>query len=757
LQSRMSKIDELMARMTVDEKIGQLNLVGYGAVDTGSVKSANVSRKIAAGKAGGLFGTHDPVEAMRMQKIAVEKTRLGIPLLFGLDVIHGHKTVFPIPLGLACSWNMDLIRQSARIAAVEATAEGVNWAFSPMVDISRDPRWGRVSEGAGEDPFLGSRIATAMVEGLQDGDLGRNDTLMACVKHLGLYGAVEAGREYNSVDMSLVRMHEDYLPPYKAAIDAGCGSVMTAFNDINGIPAAANKYLLLDLLRGQWGFDGLVVTDYTAINEMVEHGVGDLKTASALALEAGTDMDMVGESFLLTLKKSLRERRISEDQITRACRRILEAKEKLGLLDDPYRYIDPHRAATNVMTREHRAFARRTIAESCVLLKNSKNILPLKKNARIALIGPLAHNHHNMLGNWSIAADSGQSVSILEGIRNVAGDTLTMHYARGSNITNNKDIVARANFKTKRVINDPRPAHVLIDEALAAVQDADIIVAVVGEAQEMSGECASRADIGIPEDQKDLLKALKRIGKPLVLVTISGRPLTLAWELENADAILHIWFGGTETGNGVADLLFGTVNPSGKLTMTFPRHVGQVPIYYNHRRTGRPLAEGKDFEKFKSCYIDIPNSPQYPFGYGLSYTSFQYGPVETNKARLSGDDDLLIATATITNTGKRTGKETVQMYITDPVASMTRPVKLLRGFDKVLLDPGETTHVNFVISTKDLTFCNSAGEPVWEAGEFLIHIGPNSSDTQYARVFWDKNESGCPNGAQESNARRSVS
>ncbi len=737
----MSFVDRLLLQMTLEEKIGQLNLVSYGKVDTGTVRSVGVAKKIAAAQAGGLFGTHDPAEARAMQTIAVEQTRLSIPLLFGLDVIHGHKTIFPIPLALSCSWNLELIRKTARIAAIEATAEGVNWAFSPMVDIARDPRWGRVSEGAGEDTYLGSQVARAMVEGLQGDDLKRNDTMMACVKHLGLYGAVEAGREYNSVDMSPVRMLEDYLPPYKAALDAGAGSVMTAFNDINGVPATPHPEILNDLLRKRWGFDGLVVTDYTAINEMVEHGMGDLHDVSAVALNAGVDMDMVGEGFLETLQQSLDAGHISETQIDMACRRILLAKEKLGLFDDPYLYFSDERAKSRILKPEHRAFARETIAESCVLLKNDGNILPLDRSAKIALVGPLADDTLNMPGNWSIAADSDDCISIRQGMRNVAGPDARIAYARGSNITDDPRVIAAVNYRIERVVNDPRPAVDMIDEALRIAKDADVVVAVVGEAQEMSGECASRADIGIPEEQRDLLQALRKTGKPLVLVTISGRPLTLAWEHENADAILHMWFAGTEAGNGVADVLFGGANPSGKLTMTFPRHVGQVPIYYNHRRTGRPLSPGLEFEKFKSCYIDVPNTPQYPFGHGLSYTSFEYGPVELDKTSLNGERDVLHARATVTNTGAKTGKEIVQLYLTDPVASMTRPVKVLRGFEKIELAPGQSQQVGFTITVGDLKFYDLSGAEIWESGEFIVHIGASSVSTQSASVIWAKDAS----------------
>lgn len=735
------RIDELLLEMSLEEKIGQLNLVAYGETDTGTEKTQDVEGKIAAGQVGGIFGTYNLDEMERLQTLAVEQSRLGIPLLFGLDVIHGHKTVFPIPLALACSWNMDLIARTARIAAIEATADGIAWAFSPMVDISRDPRWGRVAEGAGEDAWLGSRIARVMVEALQGSDLRRVDTLMACVKHFGLYGAVEAGREYNTVDMSPVRMYEDYLPPYRAAIEAGVGSVMTAFNDINGIPATASEELFMRILREEWGFRGLTVTDYTAIAEMIDHGIGDLQTASRLALNAGVDMDMVSEGFLGTLETSLRENHVSETRINEACRRVLEAKEKLGLLDEPFRYIDRQRQKTVVLCPEHRAFARQTIPESCVLLKND-GVLPLRKSAVIALVGPLANDKLNMLGTWSIAGDSDEAVCLLQGMRTVAGPGADIRYALGSNITNNPNLVARANFKYERVVNDPRDPQVKIDEALAVCRDADIIVAAVGEAQEMSGECASRADIGLPEEQVELLRALKRTGKPLVLVVFSGRPLTLTWEDKNADAILLAWFAGTEAGHGIADVLFGEACPSGKLTMSFPRHVGQIPIYYNQKKTGRPLTPGHEFEKFKSCYIDVPNSPLYPFGFGLSYTHFEYGAVELDKTELRGENDRLVATCVIRNVGTCSGQEIVQLYLSDPVASITRPVKTLRNCAKIALAPGEERTVRFEIGIDDVKFFNQNLELNWEPGEFIVHIGPNSRDTTSARIVWSLDETG---------------
>jgi beta-glucosidase len=730
-------IRTLMNRMTLEEKIGQLNLVTPGgSTTTGAVASEDVETKIRAGQVGGLFGIYTPTAIRIPQEIAVKGTRLGIPLLFGLDVIHGHKTVFPIPLGLSCTWDMALIEKSARLAAIEACADGLSWVFSPMVDIARDPRWGRIAETAGEDPYLGSLIARAMVRGYQGDDLSRPDTVMACVKHFALYGAAEGGRDYNTTDMSRIKMYEYYLPPYKAAVDAGVGSIMCSFNEIDGIPATGNKWLMTDLLRSEWGFEGLAVSDYTGINEMTAHGMGDLKTVAALALQAGTDMDMVGEGFLTTLEQSLKDGTVSMAEIDQACQRILEAKYKLGLFDDPYRYIDESGAVEKILTPEHRAAARDMAARACVLLKNDGQVLPLKKAGTIAVIGPLANDKKNMLGTWSIAGDWEKSVSVLEGIQNATGGHATVLHAKGANITNDPLLAQRLNFAGDKVEIDPRAPAQRLTEAVECASQADVIVAVVGEAQEMSGEASSRADISIPQDQRELLRALVATGKPLVLVVVTGRPLTLTWEQEHAAAILVMWFGGTEAGNGVADILFGACNPSGKLTATFPRHVGQIPIYYNHKNTGRPYA-GEALDKFKSRYLDVPNAPLYPFGYGLSYTSFAYSDIKLNKTECQGCETLR-ASVTLTNTGIYAGAETVQLYISDPVASVTRSVKDLRGFQKVFLQPAEAKEIIFEITTEDLKFFNTELLHVWEEGEFIIHIGTHSNALQSASVQWKK-------------------
>ncbi|MBK8143218.1 MAG: beta-glucosidase BglX [Chitinophagaceae bacterium] len=732
-----SFIDALMKKMTLEEKIGQLNLPGSGDIVTGQAQSSDIAKKIKEGKVGGLFNIKSVAKIRDVQKVAVEQSRLKIPMIFGMDVIHGYETVFPIPLGLSCTWDMNLIERSARIAAIEASADGINWTFSPMVDIARDARWGRIAEGSGEDAYLGSQIAKAMLKGYQGNDLSKNNTIMACVKHYALYGAAEAGRDYNTTDMSHQRMYNEYFPPYKAAVEAGAGSVMASFNEVDGIPATANKWLMTDVLRKQWGFKGFVVTDYTGINEMIDHGIGDLQTASARALMAGIDMDMVGEGILLTTQKSLKEGKVTLAQINAACRRILEAKYMLGLFDDPYKYCDENRAKTEVFTAAHRKEARSTAAQSFVLLKNQNNVLPLKKAGTIALIGPLADNKENMPGTWSVAANFDKATSVLTGLKEVVGDKVKILHARGSNLDEDSLFEERAGMFGKSLRRDSRPANVILQEALDIANQSDVIVAALGESSEMSGESSSRSDIQIPKLQQDLLKALLKTGKPVVLVLFTGRPLALKWENENVPAILNVWFGGSEAGYAIADVLFGDVNPSGKLSTTFPQNVGQVPIFYNHKNTGRPLEEGKWFSKFRSNYLDVSNDPVYPFGYGLSYTSFSYSDIKLSSASLKGNQSLT-ASVTVTNSGKYDGKEVVQLYIRDVVGSVTRPVKELKGFQKIDLKAGESKTVTFDITPSDLKFYNYDLKYDWEAGEFQIMIGGNSRDVKVGKVNWTK-------------------
>ena len=724
-------IDALMSKMTTDEKLGQLNLPGAGDITTGQAGNSDIAKKIKEGKVGGLFNIKGVDKIRDVQKIAVENSRLKIPLIFGMDVIHGYQTVFPIPLGLSCSWDMDLVEKSARIAAQEASADGICWTFSPMVDIARDPRWGRIAEGSGEDAYLGSQIAKAMVKGYQGNDLSKNNTIMACVKHYALYGAAEAGRDYNTTDMSHLRMYNEYLPPYKAAVDAGAGSVMASFNEVDGVPATANKWLMTDVLRKQWGFKGFVVTDYTGNNEMVEHGIGDLQTVSARALMAGIDMDMVGEGFLTTLKKSVKEGKATQQQIDIACRRILEAKYKLGLFDDAYRYCDEQRSKTEIFTEANRKAAREIAAQSFVLLKNNNNILPLKKSGTIALIGPLADAKENMPGTWSVAADFSKPITVLAGLQQAVGSNAKILFTKGSNLDADSLFEERAGMFGKSFKHDSRPAQQIIDEAIAVSNQSDVIVAAIGESAEMTGESSSRSNIEIPQTQKDLLKALVKTGKPLVLVLFTGRPLALKWESENIPAILNVWFGGSEAGSAIADVLFGGVDPSGKLSTTFPQNIGQVPFYYNHKNTGRPLPDGKWFQKFRSNYLDVSNDPVYPFGYGMSYTTFSYSDIKLDKTTLKGNQKIT-ATITLTNTGNVEGKEVVELYIRDLVGSITRPVKELKGFQKVDLKPGESKNVSFTISVNDLKFYNSDLKYVAEPGDFKVFIGGNSRDVKEA-------------------------
>ncbi len=721
-------IDNLMSKMTLHEKIGQLNLPVTGDIVTGQAKSSDIAGKISRGEVGGLFNLKGVEKIREVQKLAIEKSRLHIPLIFGMDVIHGYETVFPIPMALSCSWNMDAIEKSARIAASECSSDGICWTFSPMVDICRDPRWGRMSEGNGEDPYLGSAIARAMVRGYQGEDLTQSNTVMACVKHFALYGGAEAGRDYNTVDMSHWRMFNYYFPPYEAAAKAGAGSFMTSFNVVDGIPASGNKWLLTDVLRDMWGWNGFVVTDYTAIMEMIDHGMGDMQTVSALALNAGTDMDMVADGFMGTLEKSLKEGKVTEETINKACRRILEAKYKLGLFDDPYRYLDKKRPAKNVYTADNRAAAREIAAETFVLLKNDNSRLPLRKQGRIALIGPLGNTRANMPGTWSVAATLDKYKSLYEAMRDAVGDKATVAYAKGSNIMYDAQMEANGSM-FGREIRDSRSDKEMLDEALAVARDADVIVAAVGETSEMSGECSSRSDITLPDAQKDLLSALKSTGKPIVLVHFSGRATVMDWETKNFDAILNVWFGGSEAGDAICDVLFGDKVPSGKLSFTMPKSVSQIPIYYNHLNTGRPLEKGKWFQKFRSNYLDIDNEPLYPFGYGLSYTTFKYSNFRLSSSTMT-ETSAIKASVDVTNTGDYDADEVVQLYIRDLVGSVSRPVKELKDFSKINLKKGETKTVTFTIDAEKLKFYNSDLKYVCEPGDFNVMVGPNSNDVQ---------------------------
>ena len=720
-------IDGLMERMTLQEKIGQLNLQVAGDITTGQAQDTQVAGLIREGKMGGVFNLKGVGKIHELQKVAVEQSRLGIPLLVGMDVIHGYETIFPIPLAMSCSWNLQGIEEAARIAAKEASADGINWFFSPMVDICVDARWGRISEGNGEDPYLGALIGAAMIRGYQ-GDYSSRENVMACLKHYALYGAVEAGLDYNTVDMSRLRMYNQYFPPYRAAVEAGTGSIMSSFNIVDGVPATANRWLLDDVLRRQWQFDGFAVTDYGSIGEMLAHGIGgDMKTVSAQALNAGTDMDMCSMGFIGTLEQSVKDGTVTEETINTACRRILEAKYKLGLFKDPYKYCDAKRRKTDIFTAENRAAARRLAAETFVLLKNQDNLLPLKKQGKIALIGPLADTRENMAGTWCVAYTPDKYSTLKEGFERALKGKAKLLYAQGCNLMADSARQRAAEFGKTITRGDDEQ---LKAEALRVAAEADVIVCAMGESADMSGECASRSDLRLPDVQRSLLAELVALGKPVVMLNFSGRPTVLTWEQENVAAIMNVWFGGSETADAICDVLFGDTAPAGRLTMTFPRTTGQSPMYYNHLPTGRPVPEGtKDFRKYATNWLDNVNDPLYPFGYGLTYTTFSYG-----QPTVTGSGRTFKASVTVTNTGERDAYEVVQLYVRDPFASVSRPVKELKGFRRVLLKAGESREVMFDITEKDLSYYNAEGETVFEPGEFHIMLGHDSSSLQTVKV-----------------------
>lgn len=724
-------VDDLMSKMTLQEKIGQLNLMVAGDITTGQAMNTQVGGAIAAGNMGGIFNIKGAKEIREMQELAVKKSRMGIPLLVGMDVIHGYETIFPIPLALSCSWDMAAVEQSAAIAAKEASADGINWTFSPMVDVTLDARWGRYSEGNGEDPYLGSLITKAMVRGYQ-GDYSRTDNIMACVKHFALYGASESGRDYNTVDMSRVRMYNQYLPPYKAGAEVGAGTFMSSFNLVDGVPATANKWLLDDLLRGEWGYDGMVVTDYGSIGEMLSHSVSaNLQEAATQALKAGTDMDMCSMGFIATLEKSLKEGKVSETDIDKACRRVLEAKYKLGLFQNPYKYCDPKRRKKDIFNEENRRAARDIAAETFVLLKNEGNLLPLKKQGKVALIGPLANTRANLAGTWCVAYTPDKYSTLKEGMERALAGKATLLYAQGSNITRDAELQKAGEFgKTIERGDDAQ----MKAEALAVAKEADVIVAALGETADMSGECASRTDLCLPDVQMELLQELNKLGKPIVLLNFSGRPTVMNWENENIPAILNVWFGGSEAADAICDVVFGDKVPSGKLTMSMPQAVGQEPLYYNHQPTGRPVPEGtKEFRKYQSNYLDVRNDPLYPFGYGLSYTTFSYSDLQLSATEMSPTGSVE-ASVTVTNTGNVDATEIVQLYIRDLVASVSRPVKELKGFERITLKAGESKNVTFTITPEMLKFYNYDLKYVLEPGDFSIMVGPNSRDLKTAKL-----------------------
>ena len=730
-QSEDSKMDqfisELMGKMTLREKLGQLNLPSGGDMTTGLVQNSPLADAIRKQEIGGFFNVMGVEKIRELQRIAVEETRLKIPLVVGMDVIHGYKTVFPIPLAMSCSWDTVAVSRAASIAAKEASADGISWTFSPMVDIARDARWGRIAEGNGEDPYLGAAMTRAYVQGYQGNNLKKSDEhIMSCVKHFAFYGASESGRDYNLADMSRIRMYNEYMAPYRAAVEAGAGSVMSSFNTVDGVPATANKWLLTDLLRNEWGFNGLLVTDYNSIGEMNTHGVAPLKEATARALNAGTDMDMVSYGFLNTLEESLKEGTVTEERINEACRRVLEMKYRLGLFDDPYKYCQSERAKKDLFTKENRSVARQIAAETFVLLKNDNGVLPLKKQGRIALIGPMGDARNNMCGMWSGTCDTDQHGTLLEGLRAAVGSQAEILYAKGSNIYYDE--------LTERGATGVRPLQrgdnkQLLEEALQTAAKADVIVAALGECSEMSGESASRTDIRIPDAQQDLLKALKATGKPVILLLFAGRPLDLTWEANNIPAILNVWFGGSETGDAVADVLFGKVSPSGKLTTTFPRSVGQVPIYYSQVNTGRPDPNPNEFNRFQSNYIDCRNDGLYPFGYGMSYTTFEYGEMRLSQEVMPKGGNIKV-TVTVKNAGNYDADEIVQLYLRDCYADIARPVKELKGFQRISLKKGESREITFTLTDEHLKYYNSELKYGYDPGDFQVMIGPNSRDVQ---------------------------
>ncbi|MBO4942147.1 MAG: beta-glucosidase BglX [Muribaculaceae bacterium] len=723
-----SYIDNLMSQMTLEEKIGQLNLPPAGDIVTGAPQDSPIGDMASKGQIGGTFNIKGAEKIKALQELAVEKSRMHIPLIVGMDVIHGYETVFPIPLALASSWDMEAIEKSASIAANEATAGGINWTFSPMVDIARDPRWGRVAEGAGEDPYLGSQIAQAMVKGYQ-GDFS-DENVLACIKHFALYGGAEAGRDYNTVDMSRQRMYNEYLPPYKAAVDAGAATLMTSFNIIDGVPATANEWLLQDLLRDQWGFDNLVVTDYASINEMANHGMGNTLENSVRALKAGTDMDMSSNAFVSVLSEALDKGLISEADIDKACRRVLEAKYRLGLFENPYRFNNVEREKTDVYTDEHRAAAREIAAKTFVLLKNDNNTLPIKPQGTIAVIGPLGNTSNNMVGTWSVANPGDKAKTLYEGIKEAAGDKANVVYAKGSNLYADPFVEDAAANGYGGGMRDSRSEDELLAEALRVARGADVILAAVGESVGMSGEGSSRSNLDLPDTQLRLLKALVATSKPVVMLNFAGRPTTMEWEAANIPAIMNVWHGGTEAADAIADVVFGKVSPSGKLTMSIPQNVGQIPVYYNHLNTGRPVPEGTPhFHPFSSNYLDVRNEPRYPFGYGMTYTTFDYSDFALDNNKLSKDGKIT-ASVKVTNKGNVAADEIVQFYTRDMAASLARPVKELKHFDRISLAPGESKVVEFEITPDKLGFYNANGEYLIEPGEFKVMAGPNSRDVQ---------------------------
>ena len=726
-KSKKEFIDGLLSRMTIEEKIGQLNLPGYGNVEPDAKKS-QIAERIRGGEVGGIFNINGVKSIRALQEVAVKESRMGIPIIIGADVCSGYKTGFPIPMGMACSFKPENVEKAARISSEEATTGGVCWTYSPMVDISRDARWGRSREGAGEDPFLGSDMAKAWVRGYQGDDLSANNTMMACVKHFALYGAAESGRDYNPVDMSRVTAMNYYLEPYKASIEAGVGSVMTSFNEFENVPATGHSWLLKDILRDAWGFKGFVVSDYTAIQEMVNHGVGDKGAVSLQAFKCGVDMDMIADFYSSSLIGLYKSGKVTEAEIDNACRRILEAKFDLGLFHNPYQYCDEERGEKVIFSEANLREARRIATESYVLLKNDGDVLPLKATQKIAVVGPLADTKANMCGSW-IDVKTNQPYGLVEELQN-RYKGVEVVYSRGANLADEGKI--EFNF-TDNKNNVRKLQDLMIKDAEKVVEGADAIIVALGESASMSGEGASRAVLELPETQLDLLRKMKATGKPVIVVLFTGRPLALQNAEPYADAILNVWMGGTDVAGAIVDVLGGAVNPTAKLTMTFPRVTGQCPIYYNHKNTGRPMAEGAWFTRYVSNYIDVVNEPLYPFGFGLSYSKYEYGEVALDKSEMN-ENGTVTASVKVTNVSDVDGEEIVQLYIHDKIRSITPPVKELKGYRRVALKAGESKIVQFTIDSQLLKFYNSELQFVAEPGEFEVMIG-GSSDSVKKAVF----------------------
>jgi len=733
MADKQAFVDDLVRRMTLDEKIGQLRLISIGP----EMPAKQLMQELAAGRVGGTFNSVNRAENRPLQEAAM-RSRLKIPMFFAYDVVHGHRTVFPISLGLASSWDMGVVEKAARVSAVEAAADSVDATFAPMVDISRDPRWGRTSEGFGEDPFLVSQCARASVKGFQGSSPANADSVMAFVKHFALYGAVEGGRDYNTVDMSLQRMYQDYLPPYRAGLDAGAGGVMIALNSVNGQPATSNKWLLRDLLRKEWGFKGVTVSDHGAIDELLRHGVArDGREAAKLAIEAGVDMSMADSRYLEQLPSLVKSGEVPVSVLDDAVREVLGAKYDMGLFADPFRRIgkaadDP--ADIDAESRLHRTEAREIARKSLVLLENRNQTLPLKRSGTVAVIGPLADAPIDMMGSWSAGGKPKQSITLLQGMRDALAGKGNVVHARGANITDDARVVGYLNFlnwDNPEVVQDKRSSGDMIEEAVRVARGADTIVVAVGETRGMSHEASSRSSLGLPGSQLTLLKALKSTGKPMVVVLMNGRPLTINWEKENADAILETWYAGTEGGHAIADVLFGDENPSGKLPLTFPRSLGQIPTYYNAPRIGRPFTPGKA-PNYTSQYFEEDYGPLYPFGYGLSYTTFSMSDVRLSAPTLARGGKLT-ASVTVKNTGNRAGETVVQLYLQDVVASTIRPLMELKDFRKVMLAPGETRVVEFPIDEDKLKFYDAKLNYVAEPGEFNVRVGFDSAEVKEAR------------------------